>query len=381
MKRFNKILAVVLVISILASFMAVSAVAVDSPEAAFRFAYRDTSGKRITSVKSGEVVDLIVSIKTNGYSPNFAIVFCYDYTLLTHIRQNGSAVQSLTANNCRALLGDFADKATQIEDEDDPIWQFENDEVGNGYYKLWGAGSQLTATPHKDTMYPSSWGDTEKAQFKCITFGYMTDVNDSVLTVNTNNEFYEMVRFRFLALKDGELNENTVFANPDAKKTYVDIDPDDVPISAAQVSEPVRATISYAYEEAVVESPVYWVKNQIQWNNKEAKSVNIGVVAGFDVEKIAIDFGDDHIADNVSAIGAKYYLNGVLQDDLTTTRVYKANGGKSYYFRIVLGNISTTTTDTYKIVPYVVYDGTPVDGPEVEIKPADVARYVTVLPQ
>lgn len=135
---------------------------------------------------------------------------------------------------------------------------------------------------------------------------------------------------------------------------------------------------------AVVEAaaPTYLVnpvKNQIQWNDKDANSVNVGVVAGFSADDIAIDFGDDNIADNVSEVGAIFKINGVQQDNLKTTRVYAVNGGESYNFRIVLGNISTETTDTYSVTPYVVYNGTPEYGPEITVTPDDVADMVTRL--
>ena len=382
MKKINKILAVLLVISMLAGVMAVSVSAANTTDAAFKFAFKDTSGNVINSVKAGDVVDLFVSIKTEGYSPVFQIVFCYDYTLLTHIRQNGTAAQSITANNCRELLGDFADKTTQIEDENDPIWQFERDEIGNGYYKLWGAGTS-TATPHKDTMYPSSWGDAEKAQYKCISFGYMTDTSDSVLTVNTNGEFYEMVRFRFLALADTSLDSNVVFRNPDAAKSYIAIDPDDAPISCAQYSTAVKvAKIAYEYETAAVEDKiVYHVKDQIQWANKDANTVNLGVVAGFDVEDIAIEFNEAGTSTNVDKVGAVVKI-GEKEDTKYERFVYEMNDGKSYYFRVVVENVPANYTGDIVVTPLVWMTGAdePIYGDPVTIDAATLAQMLTRLP-
>ena len=370
MKKINKILAVLLVISMLAGVMAVSVSAANTTDAAFKFAFKDTSGKVINSVKAGEVVDLFVSIKTEGYSPVFQIVFCYDYTLLTHIRQNGTAAQSITANNCRELLGDFADKTTQIEDENDPIWQFENDEIGNGYYKLWGAGTS-TATPHKDTMYPGSWGDAEKAQYKCISFGYMTDTSDSVLTVNTNGEFYEMVRFRFLALADTALDSNVVFQNPDAAKSYIAIDPDDAPISCAQYSTAVKvANIAYEYETAA--APIlYHVQNQYRPNGD---NYDIGVKFGFKAEDIAIAFDEKGTSTNVTAVGADIYVDGVKVDGIFESQyVYDIKGdGSEYHYRVIIEGLAKADATKYTIKPYVVIDGNAVYGEEVTVSAAAI---------
>lgn len=379
MKKFNKFIAVLIVISLLSSF-AVFASA-EYPTGDFQMRYTDTTGKQITSAKTGDVIDVYISINTAGrYVNAFQADIMYDIAKVTQIRQNGTSIpKSINANNCKELLGDMADTSTKITDENDPWVQYdiENDEWG-GYYLI-GKGT-FTATPHTDNLYPKTWDNAKKAAYKCCRFSYITVYTTPVIGVYTDNEYMDFVRFRFYANEDIETLDASVIGWCEGAAVEMNTEPDNIGLSVYMGGyELMPSTTSYA-EVAVVKSPVYWVKNQIQWNNKEEQSVNLGIVAGFDVKDIAIDFGDDNIADNVTAVGAKYYLDGFLQKDLTTTRVYKAKGGEAYYFRIVLGNISTTTTNTYKIVPYVVYNGTPVDGPEVEITPADVARYVKVLP-
>ena len=333
-----------------------------STDAAFKFAFKDSAGNAISSVKAGDVVDLYVSIKTEGYSPVFQIVFCYDYTLLTHIRQNGTAVQSITANNCRELLGDFADKTTQIEDDTDPIWQFENEEIGNGYYKLWGAGTS-TATPHKDTMYPSTWGDTEKAQYKCISFGYMTDTADSVLTVNTNGEFYEMVRFRFLALADTKLDSDVVFNNPDAAKSYIAIDPDDAPISCAQYNSAVKVS-NLTYEYDVAPSVVVsHVKQQSKWNGGKVDAANylfgfVGQVSGLELTTTTNETTGRAMVNEISAITATAtYNGGTAVADVVT--VWAVEGG--YQFRAQFAGFQPTDAKEVSVVfAITMSDGTTV---------------------
>ncbi len=378
MKRFNKILAVVLVISMLASFMSVSVFAVDLENASYRLSIRDIDGKVISSASAGDVVDLVISIKTNGYTPTFTINFCYDYTLLTQTRQSYTTTAStISATNCRELLGNFADK-TEITDEDDPIWQLESEEIGNGYYLLWGAGTS-TATTHKDTMYPSTWGDTEKAQYKCVNYNYTTDPGDSVLVPDTKGEYWDVVRFRFIANVDTVLDDSVIFVNPDAAKTFIAMDPDDIPLSNLQTTPVVKVSNLTIEYEAPAANLVYHVKNQVQWNDQAANSINIGVVAGFDSADIPIVFDDDNVSTNVTAVGADFAINDVAQAGKTTTRVYMVNSGEKYYFRIVLGNISTTTEDTYTVTPYVVYDGQPYYAEAVTITPDDVATLAAKL--
>lgn len=378
MKRFNKILAVVLVISILASFMGVSVFAADTANASYRFSIRNTDGDVISSAKEGDVIDLVIGIKTNAYTPTFAINFCYDYTAVTQIKQNGTSTATINATNCRQLLGRFADKSTIEEYVDGDIyWEYDEANDCNGYYLEWGNGTS-TATPHKDTMYPSSWGDTEKAQYKCVNFSYITDVSDVVAVPNTFGEFYDVVRFRFIAIKDTTLDDTIFFTNPNKNLTYIAVDPDDVPFSNAQTSDSIKAT-ALTVEYDVAAAPTYLVnpvKNQIQWNDQSAGIVNIGVVAGFNADDIKINFVNG-VSDNVTKIGTIFKINGEVQPgELTTNRVYSVNGGEAYYFRIVLGNISVSTEDTYSVTPYVMYDGEPVYGPEIKITPDDVATLV-----
>ena len=150
--------------------------------------------------------------------------------------------------------------------------------------------------------------------------------------------------------------------------------------TTTKVGNPNKNVVSNAVVEAAAQTYlVNPVKNQIQWNNKDEKSVNIGVVAGFSADDIKINFVNG-VSDNVTKIGTIYKINGEVQSpELTTNRVYSVNGGESYNFRIVLGNISTETTDTYSVIPYVVYNGETIYGPEITITPDDVAEMLPRL--
>lgn len=289
MKRLNKVLALVLAMTMMFGVLSVFASAADTVNAAFKVEFVDNDGNAITEVKAGSTANVIVSIKTNGYSPIFAFLAFYDYTALTHIRQNGSAAQSITGNNCRELYGRFAN--TGHYEEDDALLEYENSEIGNGYVNDWGFTGNITVTPHKDLMWEGiGFTDAQKAQYKGINFGYLVPGTDSNSTVNTNGEFVKMVRFRFLAEKDTILNQNTFFLLDNDTKTYITIDPDGQVLRNLQTSTPVKCTnLTVEYPTAggnegggdsgdtpTVTAPVSSKEVQVKWKDKANKEIYIG---------------------------------------------------------------------------------------------------------
>ena len=156
MKRFNKILALVLALTMMCGLVSICASAADTVNAGFKVRYVDNDGNPVTSVAAGSTVNVILSLKTNNsYSPIFAAHLYYDSALFTHIRQNGSAVQSLSAKNCGQVLGRFAN-TTEIEDVSAELLAHENEIAGNGYVKDWGADNSVAMASHKDNMYPDA---------------------------------------------------------------------------------------------------------------------------------------------------------------------------------------------------------------------------------
>ncbi len=381
MKRISKILSVCMVIAMIFSLAIVPVSAEDLDNAALKLSFEDTAGNAISSAKAGEFVDLYVSLKCDAYVQTISYYLNYNTEYVKHVRQNATSDRTPSTANAGQWQGDFLNNSqVMLEDENDPLFIIDDENEGYGYYYMWGVGEKA-CTPYDSTTMPAP----ALATTQLVKVVYTSKFSDQTLLVNTHGEYCKMIRMRFLVQKDVTFDDSIFFFDNNLEPVIVNIDSENVPFSVLAQNAAKNLNVAFEYAEApVVTSPVYWVKNQIQWNNKEAQSVNLGIVAGFDVADIPISFTDG-VSTNVKEVGAKYYLNNVLQDNLTTTRVYKAKGGEAYYFRIVLGNISTTTTDTYKIVPYVVYNNGTEDvtyeAPEVEIKPADVARYVTVLPQ
>lgn len=283
MKRFNKILALVLAMTLMFGAVSICASAADTTNAGFKVRFVDNDGNAITSVAAGSTANVIVSIKTDGYSPIFAFLAFYDYTALTHIRQNGSAAQNLSATNCRELYGRFANTG-DYEDADDALMQLEDDIGGNGYVHDWGYTGNITVTPHKDLMWEGiGFTDAQKAKYKGINFGYLVSGTDSNLTVNTEGEYYDMVRFRFLAIADTELNDETFFLLDNNTKTYITIDPDDMPLRNGQESDPIKVSnLEVIIPTGGVTPPpvapvaVKNIDTQVQWQSKDDKLIRVG---------------------------------------------------------------------------------------------------------
>lgn len=364
MKRFNKILALVLAMTLMFGAVSISASAavVDTTNAAFKVRFVDNDGNAITSVAAGSTANVIVSIKTNGYSPIFAFLAFYDYTALTHIRQNGSAVQNLSANNCRELYGRFANTG-DYEDADDALMQLEDDLAGNGYVHDWGYTGNITVTPHKDLMWEGiGFTDAQKAKYKGINFGYLVSGADSNLTVNTEGEYYDMVRFRFLAIADTELNEDTFFLLDNNTKTYITIYPEDMPLRNGQSSDPIKVTnltVDIPSSGTPTPQPVVTVENistQVQWQSRDEGLMRVGFrgnIKNFTPEFVEPGATTGDIS-NIAKLGVVYSKsdetptvtgidtdgNMIAETNCVAVEAYTiydfTSGG--YFFRAVVGN-------------------------------------------
>ncbi len=373
MKRFNKILALVLAMAMMFGAVSVFASAADTTNAAYKIAFADNDGNAITSVAAGSTANVIVSIKTNGYAPIFAFQAFYDYTALTHIRQGGSKVQSVNALNCSELLGRFANIG-EVENPSDELIQHEDDEIGVGKIFDWGA-AEPTSTPHTDTMYPAGFSDAQKAQFKCINFGYLANSGKTSLTVNTEGEYVKLVRFRFLAEKDTELNSSIFYFNDDVTRTYITIDPDDEPFRNLQASAPVTVSnLTVEYEGGVTPPPadpitVENITTQVQWQDKDAGKMRVafrGNIKNYDLN--LVDGSQTEIAD-ISKMGVVYSksnqdptIGGANCTDVDAWTIYDFTSG-GYFFRAVVGNYGYDDTTTLYAKAYIVIDGQTIYAP------------------
>ena len=373
MKRFNKILALVLALTMMCGIVSICASAADTVNAGFKVRYVDNDGNPVTSVAAGSTVNVILSLKTNNsYSPIFAAHLYYDSTLFTQIRQNGTAAATLSAKNCGQVLGRFAETG-EIEASDD-LLALEDEIAGNGYVNDWGAGNSVAMAAHKDSMYPDSFTDAQKAQYKATYFGYSANGGDSNLTVNTEGEFVDFVRFRFLANADTEVNSSNIFLFEDEKRNYIMIDLDDMPLRNGQTTNPVKAsglTIEYEGQSGPVQTPITVenIATQVQWQDKDAGKMRVafrGNIQNYDLN--LVENSQTEIAD-IEAMGVVYSksnadptVGGENCSNAPAWTIYDfTNGG--YFFRAVVGNYGYDDTTTLYAKAYIVIDGQTIYAP------------------
>ena len=375
MKRFNKILALVLALTMMCGIVSICASAADTTNAAFKVRYVDNAGNPVTSVAAGSTVNVILSLKTNNsYSPIFAAHLYYDSALFTQIRQNGSAVQSLSTKNCGEVLSRFKNTA-EIEDVSDDLLALENEVAGNGYVKDWGADNSVAMAAHKDNMYPDSFTDAQKAQYKCTAFIYTAQGTDSNMTVNTEGEYVDFVRFRFLVNSDTAVNSSNIFLYEDIKRNYIMIDIDDMPLRNGQTSNPVKVSnLVIEYEGSVTPPPadpitVENITTQVQWQDKDAGKIRVafrGNIKNYDLN--LVDGSQTEIAD-ISAMGVVYSksnadptIGGANCTDVNAWTIYDFTSG-GYFFRAVVGNYGYDDTTTLYAKAYIVIDGQTIYAP------------------
>ena len=145
--------------------------------------------------------------------------------------------------------------------------------------------------------------------------------------------------------------------------------------TTTKVGNPNKNVVSNAVVEVAAEPAVYHVKNQIQWADQAAGKVNLGVVAGFDIADIAIDFDNAGTATNVDAVGATVTIAGASSTK-EERFVYEANGGDSYYFRTVIAGVDADYDGDIVVTPFVVYNGETLYADAITISAADLASYV-----
>ncbi len=152
--------------------------------------------------------------------------------------------------------------------------------------------------------------------------------------------------------------------------------------TTAIVGNPNKNVVSNAVIEAAAEPVVYHVKNQIQWADQAAGTVNLGVVAGFDIEDIAIAFNEAGTSTNVTSVGATVEINNG-SDTKEERFVYAANNGDSYYFRTVINGVDKNYDGDIVVTPFVVMndaDETTYYADAITITADDLATYVAKLP-
>lgn len=388
MKRFNKILALVLALTMMCGIVSICASAADTANAGFKVRYVDNDGNPVTSVTAGSTVNVILSLKTNNsYSPIFAAHLYYDSALFTHIRQGGSAVQSLSAKNCGEVLGRFANTG-EMENPSDELLALEDDIAGNQYVNDWGAGNSVAMSAHKDSMYPDSFTDAQKAQYKAAYFGYAANGGDSNITVNTEGEFVDFVRFRFLVNADTEVNSSNIFLFEDEKRNYIMIDIDDMPLRNGQTSNPVKASaLTIEYEGGVTPPPagdpitVENISTQVQWQSKDEGLMRVAFRGNIKNYTLNLaDGSETEIADiaEMGVVYSKSNTNPTVGGENCTAApawtIYDFTTG-GYFFRAVVGNYPYDNADTLYANAYIIIDGQTITASNGATSTSGAAEY------
>lgn len=389
MKRFSKILALMLTMAMMFGIVSTCASAADTTNAAYKVRFVDNDGNPVTSATAGSTVNVILSLKTNdSYSPIFAAHLFYDSTLFTHIRQGGSAVQSLSAKNCGEVLGRFAETG-EYADASDDLLAHEDDIAGNGYVNDWGAGNSVAMSAHKDSMYPDSFTDAQKAQFKAAYFGYAANGGDSNLTVNTEGEFVDFVRFRFLVNADTAIDSSVLFLADDDKRNYIMIDIDDEPLRNGQTSNPVKVSNLTIEYEGAAPAPSVTVENvatQVQWQDKDAGLMRVafrGNIKGYDATADLVP-GSTTELNKLTEIGVMFSKTDATptkEEGATVVPAYTiydfTTGG--YFYRAVVGSVEYNSSETLYANAYIVLDGTTYTASNGVINTTGAAQYARAI--
>lgn len=368
MKRFNKILALVLAMTMMFCVVSICASAGDTVNAAYKIRFVDNDGNPITSVEAGSTANVIVSIKTDGYTNNFTIQGFFDSNKLSHIRQNGSAVQSLSAKNCGALIGRFANTG-EWEDAPADLLQYEDDEIGNGYVMDWGFTGNVVMAPHADGMYSPEFDDAMKAQYKGVYLTYTANSGDSCVKVNTYNEFIDVVRFRFLANETTNLDKTVFFLTEHPSFTNIYIDPLDIPLAnvQGQVNPTLVSNLTIEYPGGSAPAPtpvdVQNIETQAQWQDKNAGLMRVAFRGNVLNYVPSFAEGSTTEIDDITELGVVYSTTVANPTagaaGCTTVKAYTlydfTSGG--YFFRAVVGSYPYNNTDTLYANAYIVIDG------------------------
>lgn len=373
MKNVKKVLALVLAVTMMFGVVSVCASAIDTTTASYKFTFKDTSGNVVDSAKAGDVVDLVVSLKTDGYSPIFEFIAFYDYVALTQISATGSSTaDTVKANNAKKILGRFTENG-ELEVSDELLEHEANLPAGQyGCVMDWGYGA-ITVTLHKANMYPSSWGAAEKEQYKAIKFVYKTKLDASVMTVNTNNEFVDVVSFRFVANADTALDNTKFILSPDASKSYISIYPEDECLSTGQTLASIKVeNLVVEYGSGGSTSQIATVANkdvQTQWSDKANGVLKLGfrgTIANYDHTTDLVTGSTTKLA-KLAEVGVVFSKTdptptraeiGTTCTDAPAYAIYSFTTGE-YYFRAVVDNVPATgegSTDTIYANAYIKYN-------------------------
>ncbi len=371
MKKTSKILAIIMVIAMLASFAVVPANAADLNNVSVKFTFKAADKATVIgSAKAGDIVHLFVSFKTDAYVQNFEFTPSFDATALKLIRQNGQD-KAVTNANCAEILGNFADSGdVALDTEDaDPIKKYEaiyeDDEIGNGTCKNWGNAAALSCTAPTESLYPTGYDSTARNFFK---FVYAANPGATTLLPNGYGEYVEIVRLCFLVLKDVTFTEDTVKCDNTMYPTLFAIDSENIPFANLCVNAPKELAVSYAWDlgsaPAIIKASKTGdvVNTLVGWGNYVAATdscdgaktgkFNVAVKATFTAEDLAeagISFTDGK-CNEIATLNATVKIGDNAAQTASTRYIYGAANGKgAYEYYVVIGNIAYGAEDDVEI--------------------------------
>lgn len=346
MKRFNKILALVLAMTMMFCVVSICASAADTENAAYKVEFVDNDGNPITEVAAGGFANVIISIKTDGYSNNFAFHGFYDVNKLTQIRYDGNKIQNIGAK-VGELQGRFNNTGVWADAPDD-LLAYEDDQIGNSCVYDWGYSGSIVMSTHADSMYTPDFTDAQKAQYKGVYLSYTTYqlMDASCVKVNTEGNFAKLVRFRFMANVDTALNKDVFFLTEHPSFTNIYIDPKDEPLGniRGQVLPTLvsNLTIEYPAGGSSEAKPVVSnLETQVRWQDKNAGLLDIGFCGS--VSGLTPELDTDGVTvKNVERVGFKFSrTDATLTNNVTTVDAYTlydftAETAGTYKFRAVV---------------------------------------------
>ena len=245
----------------------------------------------------------------------------------------------------------------------------EDDEIGNGAVYDWGCEGGIAMATHADSMYTPDFTDAQKAQYKGVYLSYTTVNNvatKSPVKVNTEGEFARIVRFRFMASVDTALNKDVFFLTEHPSFTNIYIDPNDEPLGnlKGQVLPTLVSNLTIEYPAGGSSAPTVTVNTleaQVQWADKDAGTMNLGFrgqLVGFDVEAqkdgtTGPNGGANLKDDTLKEVGIILTKGTGTGTKYSVHTVYNFKDG-GYFYRLVVGNVSYTSTEEFSAKAYVV---------------------------
>ena len=133
MRKFSKVLAVVLALTLLVATGVLPASAVDTENAALKLSFKNADEEEITSAATGDVIDVYVSLKVDAYVQAMQFYVNYNSEYVTHSDIRKTEVTEIkNAKYAGNWLGDFTDDS-EIELTEGELYDIDAANLDYGY--------------------------------------------------------------------------------------------------------------------------------------------------------------------------------------------------------------------------------------------------------